>query len=130
MAMSAEKSVLDILAEHADQLSGVPGSDVPKLQVSEQHEELCSLMRLAEQVKGVLAAERPSPHFRQRLGSELTEMAQRRWRQDLLIETPSSRKELLIGAAIGSAVALAGGVVYLLRMQTQDRSQRVSQVQT
>ena len=122
MAMSAEQNALDILAEHADQLSGVGGSDVQKLQMSERHEELGSLMRLAEQVKSALAPVTPSPHFRQRLGSELTGMAQRRREQDLLIETPSSRKELLIGAAIGSAVALAGGVVYLLRTQLQDRS--------
>ncbi len=130
MAMSMEQSDLDILAEHADQLSRGPGSDLQKLQASEQHEELGSLMRLAEQVKGVLAPVSPSAHFRQRLGSELTEMAQRRRTQDLLIETPPSRRELLIGAAIGSAVALAGGVVYLLRTQMQDRSQGVSHVQT
>jgi hypothetical protein len=130
MAMSMEQNDLDILAQHADQLSRSPGSDLQKLQVSQQHEELRSLMRLAEQVKRVLAPVGPSPHFRQRLGSELTEMAQRRRTQELLIETPSSRKELLIGAAIGSAVALAGGVVYLLRTQMQDRSRGVSHVQT
>jgi len=126
MAMSMDQNDFDIPAEHADQLSRGPGSDVEKLQMSEQHGELRSLLQLAEQVKSVLAPVRPSPHFKQRLGSELTEMAQRRQAQDLLIETPSSRKELLIGAA----VALAGGVFYLLRTQMQDRSQGVSHVQT
>jgi len=125
------KDVLEILAAHADQPNSGAISDAEYLQVpAEQRQELLLLLQLAEQVKGALAPVRPSPSYRRKLGLDLTEMARQRMSRDLLIAPSSPRKELIVGAAIGSAVALAGSIAYLVRTYIHTRSQHVGQART
>ena len=125
------KGLLETLAVHADQLNTGLEGDLQDWHVpAEQREEFLSLARLAEEVRSALAPVRPDPAFKHRLASSLTEMAQRRHSQDVLVAPPPARRELIVGAAIGSAVALAGGIVYLVRSHIQTRSEQVGQVRT
>ena len=120
-----------MLAAHADQLNRIAEGDAQDLQVlPEQRQDLRSLLQLAEQVKGALAPVTPSPAYKRKFGLDLREVARRRRSRDLLVALPSARRELLIGAAIGSAVALAGGIVYFVRTHMQGQSQHVGQVRT
>jgi len=116
---------LRVLATHTDQLSRGERRDVQHLQAPpEQRQEILSFLQLAEQVRDALAPVRPSTAYKRKLGLELAEMARRRRSRDLLIATPSPRREWII------AVALAGGIAYLVRTYMQGRSQHVSQVRT
>jgi hypothetical protein len=125
------QDLTEVLATHADQLNRIAGGDAQDLQVlPEQRQDLRSLLQLAEQVKGALAPVTPSPAYERKLGLDLSEVARRRRSRDLLVALPSTRRELLIGAAIGSAVALAGGIVYFVRTHMQGQSQHVGQVRT
>lgn len=130
--MSMEhKDLLEVLAAHADQLGCGSKDGAQDMQPPpEQTEELRSLLQLAEQVKAALAPVGPSPAYKQRLALDLTEMASRRRSGDLLIAPRSSNREVIIRAAIGSAVALAGGIVYLVRTHVQGRSRTIGQVRT
>jgi hypothetical protein len=119
------KDLPNVLAAHADQLNRSAESDTHDFQVPpEQGEELRSLLQLAEQIKGALDPVTPSPAYKRRLGLELAEMAQRRRSSDLLVAPPAPRREWIV------AVALAGGIAYLVRTRMQGRSQGVGQVQT
>lgn len=112
----------EILAAYVDQWnSATPGGkDAEYLELPpEQREELLSLLRLAEQVKDALTPVKPSPAYKQKLGLDLAEMARHRMNREVQIGPPSKRREFIIGAA----VALAGGVVYLVRTYIQSRSQ-------
>lgn len=119
------KDLPNVLAAHADQLNRSAESEAQDFHLPpEAGEELCSLLQLAEQVKGALDPVKPSPAYKRRLGLELAEMAQRRRSSDLLVAPPAPRREWLV------AVALAGGIAYLVRTRMQGRSQHVGQVQT
>jgi len=124
------KDLLEVLAAHADQLGCGSTDSAQDLPPAEQAEELRSLLQLAEQVKAALAPVGPSPAYKRRLALDLTEMASRRRSGDLLIAPHSSNREVIIRAAIGSAVALAGGIVYLVRTHMQGRSRPIGQVRT
>ena len=125
------RDLLEVLTAHADQLNRIAGGDAQDLQVPpEQRHELRSLLQLVEQVKGALAPVAPSPAYKRKLGLDLSEVARRRRSKDMLVAPLSTRRELLIGAAIGSAVALAGGIVYFVRTHIQGQSQHVGQVRT
>ncbi len=119
-------AVVEMLAAHADQPTSAALTDIKGLALpSEQKQELTSLLHLAVRVKRALAPVKPEPSYRQRLGRELVETVHQRVGRELLV-MPSPRRELLLGAAIGSAVAVAGGIVYLVRTRIQPRSQHVA----
>jgi len=125
------EDLIELLAAHADQLNSGATHDTEYLQMyPSQRQELFSLLRLAERVKDALAPVKPAPAYKRKLGLDLTDMAHQRVSRDMLVAPPSPRRELIIGAAIGSAMAVAGGIAYLLRTHIQTRSQRVGQVQT
>jgi len=83
---------------------------------------------LGGQIQEVLAPRKPASAFRHQLRWELLEMAQGHPDRDVsLAESPAPR-ELIIGAAIGSVVALAGGIVYLLRTRGHSRARSMPDV--
>lgn len=82
---------------------------------------------LLAQVEEALTPRRPSAAFRRRLRRELVEMAQGHADREVSLAEPSTHRELIIGAAIGSAVALAGGIVYLLRIREQSRDRSIGE---
>ncbi len=95
--------------------------DPPNLSAQER-QELKSLLRLAAQIKQALAPVSPSLSYKEKLRKRLTEMARQRKSQDVVVELGAQQRQLLVGAAIGSAVALAGGIAYLIRARHQARS--------
>jgi hypothetical protein len=96
--------------------------DVEPVQMSTEAEDDPEVIELAGQVKEALAPVRAPSSVRDKLRVELVEVAQHRQCQDVRVESPSRRREWAIGAAIGSAVALVSGVLYLLRSRMQEPS--------
>ena len=116
-----QKELPETLAAHADQLNGDMDelSEMPP----KERQELTGMIELAQRVKVALAPAKPSSAYRRKLRLELLEVAQQRMRQDVRMAPSAPSRELFIGAAIGSAMALAGGIVYLVRNHLQTRSQ-------
>lgn len=79
------------------------------------------VVKLAGQVKRALAPVKAPSAVRNRLRVELLEVARYQQRQDVRLESPSHRRGWAIGAAIGSAVALVSGALYLLRSRVSGR---------
>jgi hypothetical protein len=115
----------ELLTAYSDQLNqhqgGAVDIDAPDLSAQEQ-QELKSLLHLAAQIKAALAPVSPSSSYRQKLRMRLTDMARQRKSQDVVVELGAQQRQLLVGAAIGSAVALAGGIAYLIRARHHARS--------
>jgi len=97
--------------------------------VAEQGEGSHELLQLAEQLRAALRPQSPSSAFRQRLRQDLIQMAEQRMHRDVRIASSAPAKSWIIGAAIGSAMALAGGIAYLLHSHNQT-SQQSGQVRT
>ncbi|MBC7261220.1 MAG: hypothetical protein H5T63_04325 [Chloroflexi bacterium] len=123
------KELLQMLAMHEDLLNGniMDGKNYAQMSEAER-KELLAFVELAQQVRDALAPVKPSASFKQELELALAEAARRRMHKELRIASLSPRRDVLIGAAVGSAVALAGGVVYLMHTWLRGRSQRVGQV--
>jgi len=110
------EEVREALAAHADQLNTVNSlSAHSPPDRGGQDPELGALFQLAERVKFALAPARPSEDFTLKLLTDLTEVARQRMRRDILIGPPKPRAELIIGAA----VALVGGIAYLIHSYTR-----------
>jgi len=120
--------LLEILNAHADQLNRGATNRIqyPRIPPN-QRQELLALFDLAEQTREALAPVSLSPDYRQRLAHDLTRMAERRTSEGIRITLRSPGREWLVGAAIGSAMAVLGGVAYLIRAHGRARSQRASQ---
>jgi hypothetical protein len=118
-----QRSFVELLAVCSEQLDPrtIDRIEAPELSPQEC-QELGTLLRLAGRVKEALAPVHPSPSFKGKLRADLAEMARYRKSRNVVLEVPSRPRELLIGAAIGSAVALAGGIAYLIRVRSQARS--------
>lgn len=104
--------------------------DSQPAQACAEQEAAPEVVELAGQVKEALTPVKAPPSVRDRLRDEVVEVAQRRLCQDVRVESPPPRREWAIGAAIGSAVALIGGVLYLLRSRMQGPSQSDSKSQS
>lgn len=118
-----QRSFVELLAAYSEQLDPrtIDRIEAPELS-PQQRQELGTLLRLASRVKEALEPVHPAPSFKSKLRADLGEMARYRRGRGVVLEVPSRPKELLIGAAIGSAVALAGGIAYLIRVRSHARS--------
>jgi hypothetical protein len=118
-----EQSFVELLAAHSEQLDAktIDTIEAPELS-PQQRQELGGLLHLAGRVKEALAPVPPSTSFKRKLRADLAERAHYRKSRPVVLEVPSRPRELLIGAAIGSAVALAGGIAYLIRVRSHARS--------
>ena len=126
-----KRELFDLLAMSESLLDGNALDQVACEQISEaERREILSLAELAQQVKDALAPVRPSASFRQRLEQDLIDVVRQRMHEKVYIAPLSPRRDVLIGAAIGSAVALAGGVVYLVHNWMRSRSERIERVNT
>jgi hypothetical protein len=105
----------EILAAHADRLNaGVRGSAAFPPMTPEQQHVLTPLLQLAEWLSNVLVMVEPSPAFVQKLGQELALTAA----QSQLSLFARYRKAILVLAAtLGSALSLAGLVLFYLFRQ-------------
>ena len=83
--------------------------------------EVDQASELAGQMHDALAPVRPPPAVKRRLRDEILDVAQQRMAQDVRIESNSRGREWMIGAALGSVVALAGGILVVVRNRLLDR---------
>ena len=115
-----------VLPKHSEESNKRGLHDARGVDVNDsQAEQVPGWDGLVDELRAALAPKKPAPSFRRALKRDLVEMAQGRPHRQVLLAEPSTRRELVIGAAIGSAVALAGGIVYLLRMREHARARRL-----
>ncbi len=118
-----------VISRAPGELDGLESDDVCAAGVeASQDKRVPEWVDLVNQIRDALAPQKPAPLFRHTLRRELVEMAQGHADREVSLAEPSTYRELIIGAAIGSAVALAGGIVYLLRMREQSRGRPMSDV--
>lgn len=123
------KKLLQMLAIHGDLLNGHAIEALASEQISEgERKELLSFAELAKQIGDALAPVKPSASFKQELQQSLMERARGRMHMEVHIAVSAHQRNMLIGAAVGSAIALVGSVAYLMRAWVRGRSQHMGQV--
>jgi len=116
------KSFEQLLSDYSVRLDRSPtetADAIPTEWPAERKQEFGDLLRLAGQVRNALVPVRPTPAFRRKLRADLARLARQRSASNVVVDFPPRPRELLIGAVIGSAVALAGGIAYLIRARSQ-----------
>ncbi|OGR23926.1 MAG: hypothetical protein A2139_01780 [Desulfobacca sp. RBG_16_60_12] len=115
-----DKVIVEVLAAHADHLAANRGAGEDYLNLFPAYRaELAPLLRIAEQVKAALAPVSASPEFQSGLKRDLLAAALQRAEKQRNKRRTSFllRREVLIGAALGSAISLAGIIAALLWRQ-------------
>ena len=118
-----EERVIEILAAHADELTGHIETLWTLQLTDEERRHLAPLFLLAEQLVQTMQPIRPSQEFVHQLGQDLIEQAQTQH-----VERERRRRTVVISAAtVGSIVSIAsivGAIVYVvtrLRARAQAR---------
>jgi hypothetical protein len=112
--------IAEVLAAHADQLLNRETNSQDYADLFPAHEDqLTPLLQIAQRVKATLVPVTPSPEFEAGLKRELlTAAAKRAEAQRSRKHSPLlQRRGVLIGAAVGSAISVAGIVAALLWRQ-------------
>jgi len=121
----SENMVAEILAAHADHLAGDKANGEDYLDLFPAYRsELGPLLRVAERVKAALAPVTPSPEFKVGLKQDLLAAAVRRVEERKVDRRVSflNRRRVLIGAAVGSVLSVAGIIAALIwRQRTMAR---------
>ncbi|HSJ57702.1 MAG TPA: hypothetical protein VLC95_11010 [Anaerolineae bacterium] len=106
------KQEADLLTVYTDHLLGLSRQEAGGLPASTRHEQVHSLLTLADHLHAILAPVEPEPHFRRRLHGELILTAQGRREMPEVGLLQQHRRGLVIGAALGlGSVASVIGVV-------------------
>jgi hypothetical protein len=121
MMARREERIIDLLADQADRLNGLPGGGSEPTPA--ERASVGPLMELAGQVKRAMEAVEPSPSFVRSLGREL--VAESRRQQAMARRL---RRGMVLGAAaLGSAISVAGVVTLIVRRKrTQVQPQAIS----
>jgi len=121
------KTIADILIAYTDGVAADALGTRDYLAMFPEHrEELAALLELTGQLRRVLRRVSPAPAYRATLHDDLVAAARQKMRPALTIqELPSRRRGLIIGAAIGSTVSVAAGIIatVLIRRGALQRSQ-------
>jgi len=88
---------------------------------AEEREELMLLHRVADGVQRVMVPVVPSTAFKAALRNRISDLARSSMRREVVVEQHSRPSEWMVGAIVGSAVALVGGLAYLIRVRSQTR---------
>ena len=124
-----ENVIVEVLAAHADQLVGNQGYSQDYLNLFPTYRaELAPLLRVAERVKAALVPVTASPAFEAALKADLLAAAEQRahGREKTSRKYIAflRRREVLIGAAVGSALSVVGILAALLwRQRSTARAQ-------
>jgi hypothetical protein len=121
--MVTKREIIDILAEHADQLNKGEG---PTGWQCTRHEQVQGLLDLAEQLQGILVPVEPDANFRRRLHGDLILEAQRRQTKPDASLLQQHRKGILIGAAIGSIASVVGVIIAFLLRNRHGRATNIA----
>ena len=111
-----QKNLVEALAAHADTLSTAGATTASDLLNCESEQGLKELFGLAGRVRLALAPVRAPAAYRRKLENDLTQIARQRMRGDVQVAQPAARPEWIIGAA----VALVGGIAYLLHTRNRE----------
>jgi hypothetical protein len=117
------REILEILAVHADQLSGrhaSPGSGWTR------HEQVQGLLDLAQQLQGILVPVEPDANYRRRLHGDLILEAQRRQTEPVVGLLQQHRKGIVIGAVIGSVASVVGVILAFVLRYRHGRATRIA----
>jgi len=121
-----EKRMTEVLAAHADGLTGSPAAIQQVHMTNEERSRLAPLFELAERLQHSMPPVQPSAAFVQNLGKDLIDKARRQ-----IALTKRVRRITLIGAAaLGSLLSIAsvvGAIVFVvarLRARAQARTLR------
>lgn len=121
------KTIADILIAYTDGLAAnAPEAEGYLAMFPEHREELAALLGLAAQLRRVLRRVSPAPAYRAALHDDLVAAARQKMRPALTIqELPHRHRGLIIGAAIGSTISVAAGIIatVLIRKGALQRSQ-------
>lgn len=116
----SENVIVEVLAAHADHLVTDETNGGGYLDLFPDHRtELAPLLRIAERVKAVLVSATLSPEFEAALKQDLLTAALQRSEEQQSQKQGSflRRRGVLIGAAVGSALSVAGIVAALVWWQ-------------
>ena len=111
-----QKDLVEALAAHADTLNTAGATAASDLLTSESEQGLKELFGLAGRVRRALAPVRAPAAYRRKLENDLTEVARQRMRGEVQVAQSAARPEWIIGAA----VALVGGIAYLLHTRNRE----------
>jgi len=121
-----EERMTEVLAAHADGLTGSPAAIQQVHMTNEERSRLAPLFELAERLQHSMPPVQPSAAFVQNLGKDLIDKARRQ-----IALTKRVRRITLIGAAaLGSLLSIAsvvGAIVFVvarLRARAQARTLR------
>lgn len=121
-----EERMTEVLAAHADGLTGSPAAIQQVHMTNEERSRLAPLFELAERLQHSMPPVQPSAAFVQNLGKDLMHKARRQ-----IALTKRVRRITLIGAAaLGSLLSIAsvvGAIVFVvarLRARAQTRTLR------
>ncbi len=121
------KTIADVLIAYTDGVAADALKAEDYLAMFPEHrEELTALLGLVTQLRRVLRRVSPAPAYRAALHDDLVAAARQKMRPALTIqESPRRLRGLIIGAAIGSTVSVAAGIIAtaLLRRGALQRSQ-------
>jgi hypothetical protein len=112
--------IAEVLAAHADQLLNKETNSQDYVNLFPDHEgELTPLLQIAQRIRETLVPVAPSPEFEASLKRELlTAAVKRAEAQKSRNHSPLlQRRGVLIGAAVGSAISVAGIIAALLWRQ-------------
>ena len=117
------KRVVEVLAAHAEGLTGRPEAIQQIKVTNEEHSRLAPLFQLAERLQQSMQPVQPSAAFVRSLGKELVDNAKRR-----AALTRRLRRALVIGAAaLGSIVSIASVVAASALVVTRLRARAQTQ---
>lgn len=89
--------------------------------------EAQALDALAVALQGALAPVKPAPSFRCELGRELAAAARQKKSPRVILQRPRNyRRDLLIGAAVSSAVSVAGLIAFIWHHRARESAQRMA----
>ena len=117
------KRVVEVLAAHAEGLTGRPEAIQQINVTNEERSQLTHLFQLAERLQQSMQPVQPSAAFVRSLGKELVDNARRR-----AALTRRLRRALVIGAAaLGSIVSIASVVAAIALVVTRLRARAQAQ---
>ena len=86
-----------------------------------EREEMQSLHHVANRVRRVMVPVGPSTAFKAALRNRISDLASGSVRREIVVAQDPRPSEWMVGALVGSAVALVGGLAYLIRARSQAR---------
>jgi hypothetical protein len=115
--LTEHESLRELLMDYSDQLvqGNVDATDLIGLRQSGEEDELCTLLHLAQQVHGVLKPVRLPMAARERMRRDILDTIRLARSREVVVEPSLPSRGLFIGAA----VALAGGIAYLIHARSR-----------